>query len=240
MSESIVEAIKAAADEAARRRHRLITVEHLLRGLLREVQARDLLGKCGAELDELERELDDYLDLLEPAKNAPRPQVDANVDVLLRRQDLYLTNGMSSGVGRLLDEIFRFSTLYASMLLRSAGPSGIDLIDLRRVISHGSRAYVVAVPPGPRLAVRLHNDDFTTMEFVVAVLVELFGIPLERATERMMEIHQSPQSRVEGVTIDELMAKDAIRRVSIVHDRAAQKDYPLRCSLHPVLPVAAP
>lgn len=240
MSEPVVEALKAAADEAGRRRHRLITVEHLLRGMLREAEVREVLGKCGAELDELERELDDYLDLLEPAKNAPRPQVDGNVDVLLRRQDLYGQNGMGEGLGRLLDQIFRFSELYASMLLRSAGPSGIDLIDLRRVLAHGSRAYVVEVPPGARLVVRLHNDDFTTMEFVVAVLVELFGLPLERATERMMEIHQSPTSRAEGVAIVELMAKDAIRRVAVVHERAGQKDFPLRCSLHPVLAVAAP
>ena len=145
-----------------------------------------------------------------------------------------------SDPARLLEEIFRVEWLYSSMLLRSAGPTGIDLIDLRRVIAHGRRRYTVEAPAGGRVVVHMHNDDFTTMEFVVAVLVELFGMPLERATQRMMEIHQSPTSRVDGVVIDELMAKDAVRRVTLIHERAALKGFPLRLSLHPVRPVAAP
>jgi len=42
----------------------------------------------------------------------------------------------------------------------------------------------------PRLwKVLLHNDDFTTMEFVIRVLQEVFGRPEGEATELMLQVH---------------------------------------------------
>jgi ATP-dependent Clp protease adaptor protein ClpS len=42
----------------------------------------------------------------------------------------------------------------------------------------------------PRLyRVLLHNDDFTTMEFVVLVLMTLFAKTAEQATELMLQVH---------------------------------------------------
>ncbi|MCA9771852.1 MAG: ATP-dependent Clp protease adaptor ClpS [Myxococcales bacterium] len=42
----------------------------------------------------------------------------------------------------------------------------------------------------PMYRVLLHNDDFTTMEFVIFILENLFGHPSERAFEIMMHVHQ--------------------------------------------------
>jgi ATP-dependent Clp protease adaptor protein ClpS len=36
----------------------------------------------------------------------------------------------------------------------------------------------------------LHNDDFTSMEFVVTVLMEIFNKSLEESTALMLDIHQ--------------------------------------------------
>ena len=42
----------------------------------------------------------------------------------------------------------------------------------------------------PRLyRVLLHNDDFTTMEFVVLVLMRFFAKTVEQATELMLHVH---------------------------------------------------
>jgi len=37
----------------------------------------------------------------------------------------------------------------------------------------------------------MHNDDFTTMEFVVAILNIIFNKSLEKANKIMMEVHKS-------------------------------------------------
>lgn len=47
----------------------------------------------------------------------------------------------------------------------------------------------------PRYKVLLHNDDFTTQDFVVYVLQKIFNHPIEEAMRRMYQVHY------EGVTI---------------------------------------
>lgn len=44
-------------------------------------------------------------------------------------------------------------------------------------------------------AVVLHNDDFTTMEFVVWVLVHVFDQTTASATRLMLQVHQQGSAR---------------------------------------------
>src|SRR5579862_5959309 len=41
----------------------------------------------------------------------------------------------------------------------------------------------------PRFAVLLHNDDYTTMEFVIEVLAKFFGKAHEEAMAIMLKVH---------------------------------------------------
>ncbi|HVE73335.1 MAG TPA: ATP-dependent Clp protease adaptor ClpS [Thermoanaerobaculia bacterium] len=41
----------------------------------------------------------------------------------------------------------------------------------------------------PLFKVLLHNDDFTTMEFVVWVLASVFNMPEEQAIQVMLNVH---------------------------------------------------
>lgn len=41
----------------------------------------------------------------------------------------------------------------------------------------------------PLFKVLLHNDDFTTMEFVVWVLESVFNMPAEQAVQVMLNVH---------------------------------------------------
>lgn len=47
------------------------------------------------------------------------------------------------------------------------------------------------IPPPKRYGVFLLNDDYTTMDFVVFVLREVFGLPEDRAVAIMLEIHHN-------------------------------------------------
>ena len=75
----------------------------------------------------------------------------------------------------------------------------------------------------PRYKVVLYNDDYTPMEFVVAILEQLFGKGPSEATAIMLAIHKSGLG-VAGVYVLEV----AETKVGQVHAAAEQSGYPLR------------
>lgn len=79
----------------------------------------------------------------------------------------------------------------------------------------------------PRLfKVILHNDDYTTMEFVVQVLQSVFHKPLEEATQIMLHVHQNGLG-VCGIYTYEI----AETKVAEVLSLAQAHEYPLQCSM---------
>ncbi len=72
--------------------------------------------------------------------------------------------------------------------------------------------------------VLLLNDDYTTMEFVVDVLVQVFGKPSAEATRIMLDVHRRGRG-VCGVYTRDIAATKAAR----VHELAKQRQFPLRC-----------
>ncbi len=78
----------------------------------------------------------------------------------------------------------------------------------------------------PLYKVLLHNDDYTTMEFVVAILENVFNKSNSEATRVMLNVHQ------EGVGIAGIYTKEiGETKISIVSELAKNNDFPLRCSL---------
>jgi ATP-dependent Clp protease adaptor protein ClpS len=75
----------------------------------------------------------------------------------------------------------------------------------------------------PRFKVVLYNDDYTPMEFVVSVLLEVFGKGPAEATQLMLQVHRSG-SGVAGVYVLEI----AETKVTTVHRMAEERSYPLR------------
>ena len=74
--------------------------------------------------------------------------------------------------------------------------------------------------------VLLHNDDYTTMEFVVEALMAVFHKSPTEANRIMLHIHFKG-SGVCGAYPYEI----AETKVSKVHDMARKEGFPLRCSL---------
>ena len=74
--------------------------------------------------------------------------------------------------------------------------------------------------------VLLHNDDYTTMEFVVYVLQAIFHLDETKAVQIMLHVHKSGVG-VAGVYTREV----AETRVSQVEDLAREHEYPLRSSI---------
>ncbi len=80
-----------------------------------------------------------------------------------------------------------------------------------------------------RYTVVLHNDDYTTQEFVVYVLTEVFHLSSTEAFEIMMHVHKKGAGRVGDYSYDVARTKAAR-----VRDLARQHEYPLQCSVEPL------
>jgi len=78
----------------------------------------------------------------------------------------------------------------------------------------------------PLYKVLLHNDDYTTMEFVVYILQSVFHHPSTKATQIMLHVHRRGIG-VAGVYTYEI----AETKVNQVHELAKKYEYPLKCSM---------
>ena len=71
----------------------------------------------------------------------------------------------------------------------------------------------------------LHNDHYSTMDFVVEVLMKIFQKTATEATKIMLDVH------VKGRGICGIYTYDvAVTKVSRVHQMAKMKEFPLKCS----------
>ena len=83
-----------------------------------------------------------------------------------------------------------------------------------------------ALQEPPLYKVLLHNDDYTTMEFVVMVLVTVFAKNSDEATRIMLNVHHK------GIGIAGVYTREvAETKVAIVHRLARRYQFPLKCTL---------
>ena len=73
--------------------------------------------------------------------------------------------------------------------------------------------------------VLLHNDHYTTMDFVVKVITSVFRKPVPEATKIMLDVHKKGRGTV-GVYPYDI----ALTKISQVHEMARQSEFPLKAS----------
>ena len=77
--------------------------------------------------------------------------------------------------------------------------------------------------------VLLHNDDYTSMEFVVSILERIFNKSTIEATQIMLNVHN------EGIGVAGIYTREICEtKIAVVHELARKSSYPLRCSMEPV------
>lgn len=81
----------------------------------------------------------------------------------------------------------------------------------------------------PRLfRVLLHNDDYTTRDFVVTVLTDVFHRSEPEAVQIMLHVHYN------GVGIAGIFTREvAETKIRTVETMAREHEYPLRLSMEP-------
>ena len=72
----------------------------------------------------------------------------------------------------------------------------------------------------------LHNDHYTTMEFVIAVLINIFHLEHSKAFQVMMHVHKKGVG-IAGIYPYEIAETKAHRVMNL----AREQKFPLRCSV---------
>ena len=142
--ETIQRAVRLATDL----RHDTVGLEHLLIAIADEPQARRILVACGADVNEMKRQLEDVLAKAftpVPATAAVEPEPSLGFDRVIQQAMVHAAMSSATHVdsGSLLVFILREEDSHAAYFLRS---QGVDRLTLLRVISHGTTGDKRAVP----------------------------------------------------------------------------------------------
>lgn len=139
LTKELEETLSFAVDEAVRRRHEYVTLEHLLYALLEDRTARDILYNCGADIELIAKELDDYFEMAvekipEGVELLPEPTMSFQ-EIL----NYAIIQAQGSGTqrvdgGNILAAMFNSENTQAIYVLKK---NGVTRLDVLNYISHG-------------------------------------------------------------------------------------------------------
>lgn len=94
------------------------------------------------------------------------------------------------------------------------------------IIEKKSKKPILKIKKPPLYNVILHNDDVTTFEFVILVLIEIYNKSQEEATLLTIQIHEQGKAIVATYPYEIAITKKQITNVN-----AKRNNFPLVCSL---------
>ncbi len=138
-----------AVNEAIKRRHEFLTLEHVLLALLHDRTASDVIRHCGGDLKSLKQDLEKFL--AETMEQMPEgeqhfPEQTAAFDRVLQRAVLQAQGSGQQQIdgGNILAALFQEPNSHAVYLLKK---QGITRLDVLNYISHG----ISKLEKGPEL-----------------------------------------------------------------------------------------
>ncbi len=242
-SRSLEQSIQRASALANEPPREYATLEHLLLALIDDQDAAAVMRACSVDLDTLRHGLTTYLD-----SELENPVSDGNKDSKPTPDFHRVVQGATIQVqssGR--EEVTGADVLVAIFAERESRVAhflheqGMTRYDATRYLSHQIAKGVSddragGKAPGPQnvsdnsskllAEVRLLNDDYTPMEFVVDLLERVFDMDRETATRTMLHIHENGGGLCGTYPYDVAEAK-----VTEVLNFAREHQHPLQCVL---------
>src|SRR5574341_2011701 len=137
VSKELQQTLQAALADARRRNHEYVTLEHLLLALTNDKVAREVLLACGADLERLRKEIEEYFARAIQALGVERdPEQTAAFQRVLQRAAWHVQGSGRTELhaGDVLVAITREKGSHAVHLLEA---QGIRRIDILQFVSHG-------------------------------------------------------------------------------------------------------
>jgi len=144
-----------AVAEARKRRHDMVTLEHLLFSMLSDRYSTEVLRACGADLMLLRKDLEDYLGGVPQVPEDKEFELEQTMAVtrVLRRAAIHVQSSGKKEIdaGDVLAAMYREQESHAVYLLSKQGVTRLDVLEY---ISHG-----VSKVEGPEPAVPIGGDE---------------------------------------------------------------------------------
>ena len=146
IAKELQSSLRRAYEEARKRRHELVTLEHVLFSLLDDPKAGKALQACHANKKKLREQLDAFLSTAiqplpaeytdDPDFDAYEPQQTLAVERVLQRAAIHALSSEMKQIdgGNVLVQMFNERDSHAAFLLTQAG---VTQFDLKRYVSHG-------------------------------------------------------------------------------------------------------
>jgi ATP-dependent Clp protease ATP-binding subunit ClpA len=139
LTKELEETLSFAVDEAVRRRHEYVTLEHLLFALLEDKSAREILYNCGATVEEIAKDLEDYFEsAMErmPEGVSQMPELTSTFQATIQYAILQAEGSGQQRVdgGNILAALFQSENSHAVYLLQRQKVSRLDVLNY---IAHG-------------------------------------------------------------------------------------------------------
>jgi ATP-dependent Clp protease adapter protein ClpS len=201
---------------AAERKELIVTVHHALLAACDEPNVRRALAAADQDVEKLAVALRRTLSLNE----FTRPEKLPSVETLCQRA-CAIAN--ASGARTISTEALLVQFLKGKSVrdpLRELG--SVDVYDVLFALVHG-RAQATSNADAGATVIAIHNDDYSTMEFVTDVLITVLHLESAAARALMMRIHEEGHAEVELRT-----PEDTDVALRAIQARARAENMPLR------------
>lgn len=207
------------ANHEARQREQSLQPVHLVYGLLQDEGFQQVLAKVGGEPEKVEAAVSAALD--SATESGTREALEALGFISAVAQHL----GRKATVGDLFARLARNAPV-----ARALEAGGVVAHELLFAVVHGTKPPALMLPaPAPgAVHVVLRNDDVTTVEFVMAVLRDVFQLDPARAQTVTMETHHQGRA-----VVGRFPPEIAASHVESVRSRARDAGFPLWVGVEP-------
>ena len=139
ITRELQETLAAAVDEAIRRRHEYVTLEHLLYALLSDRTAANVIKQCGGDIQRLKRELEKFFDENILPRAGDLIELPEQTVTFQRVLEYALLQAEGSGQkevngGNILAALYQAERSHAVYLLRQQGVTRLDVLNY---LAHG-------------------------------------------------------------------------------------------------------
>ncbi len=244
LSQDVTAILENAVADTRARGHVDLTTEHLLLAAMLHPSGTSTLRACNVDLEAVRVELERHLG---NRPGSPPVDVPTQSPEFLRVLQRAASHAQSAGrteltTGNLLVALLAERDAYGTFLLLNAGLTRLALLTY---LSHGTphderstnlpKARMLGrwrpraqAASADLYCVVLHNDDYTTRDFVVALLTTVFEQSLTEAAAVMEAAHQRGLGMVGPYSLQNATAllEDATRR-------ARDAEFPLKLTLVP-------
>ena len=198
------------------RGHEHMVNTHLIYGLLQDDSFTGAVKQLGGDPEALETDVLGKLDALTVTEN------DARVAVTVLNYCAHHADAT--------DRKITICDLWAGISRTpDAAIVSVDKVDLLFLLEHGMPQPPPDLPGRTDVQVVLRNDQHTTFELVIGILVDLFSFSADDAKALAMEIHKTGRGAVGRYKLP--VARD---KVIAARSRAREKGFPLWVALEDV------